>query len=252
MGMYFFSEVQWNSKGMSFRISRPELVNRLCHLIVVWPWASHFVFSALFPSSISDGMCGQRFWWQIEKLSLSVIRKHQQRTRESFSKPRRQHHLPQSPSKSVHHYFQHDADSSWSSALALVIGFVVSLRTWRKLPSQPSSIFKMDFTCPQFLGAASPIPLWSWFNRLAEPGNHWDTWKWVFGIFIFLSGRWALPQMVGARSKWREELQVLGGHKEKDNHSLKVLVTQSCLTLCDPMHQILVSMEFSRQEYWSG
>ena len=45
---------------------------------------------------------------------------------------------------------------------------------------------------------------------------------------------------------------MLGGHKEKDNHSLKVLVTQSCLTLCDPMHQILVSMEFSRQEYWSG
>ena len=36
----------------------------------------------------------------------------------------------------------------------------------------------------------------------------------------------------------------------------KVLVTQSCLTLCDPMdcvaHQGPLSMEFSRQEYWSG
>ena len=30
-------------------------------------------------------------------------------------------------------------------------------------------------------------------------------------------------------------------------------VTQSCLTLCDPIaHQAPLSMEFSRQEYWSG
>ena len=34
---------------------------------------------------------------------------------------------------------------------------------------------------------------------------------------------------------------------------VKVLVAQSCLTLCDPMdHQAPLSMEFSRQEYWSG
>ena len=36
---------------------------------------------------------------------------------------------------------------------------------------------------------------------------------------------------------------------------VKVLVPQSCLTLCDPMnysHQAPLSMEFSRQEYWSG
>ena len=36
---------------------------------------------------------------------------------------------------------------------------------------------------------------------------------------------------------------------------LKVLVTQSCLTLCDPMDcspPALLSMELSRQEYWSG
>ena len=35
-----------------------------------------------------------------------------------------------------------------------------------------------------------------------------------------------------------------------------VLVTQSCPTFCDRMdcaaHQALLSMEFSRQEYWGG
>ena len=33
-----------------------------------------------------------------------------------------------------------------------------------------------------------------------------------------------------------------------------MLVSQSCLTLCDPMDysQAPLSMEFSRQEYWSG
>ena len=37
---------------------------------------------------------------------------------------------------------------------------------------------------------------------------------------------------------------------------VEVLVTQSCLTLCDPMdyvaQQAPLSMAFSRQEYWSG
>ena len=41
---------------------------------------------------------------------------------------------------------------------------------------------------------------------------------------------------------------------------MKVLVAQSCLTLCDPMDrtpspapsQAPLSMEFSRQEYWGG
>ena len=37
---------------------------------------------------------------------------------------------------------------------------------------------------------------------------------------------------------------------------VKVLVTQSCPTLCEPMDYIAcqpsLSMEFSRQEYWSG
>ena len=34
-----------------------------------------------------------------------------------------------------------------------------------------------------------------------------------------------------------------------------VLVAQSCLTLCNPwtvVHQAPLSMEFSKQEYWSG
>ena len=38
--------------------------------------------------------------------------------------------------------------------------------------------------------------------------------------------------------------------------TLCVLVTQLCLILCDPLrtiaHQAPLSMEFSRQEYWSG
>ena len=38
--------------------------------------------------------------------------------------------------------------------------------------------------------------------------------------------------------------------------TLRVLVAQLCMTLCDPMdyiaHQGLLSMEFSRQGYWNG
>ena len=40
-----------------------------------------------------------------------------------------------------------------------------------------------------------------------------------------------------------------------DTHTLRVLVAQSCLTLCDPVdcsRQAPLSMGFSRQEYWSG
>ena len=39
------------------------------------------------------------------------------------------------------------------------------------------------------------------------------------------------------------------------NMKVRVLVTQSCPTLCDPMdctQQAPLSMEFFRQEYWSG
>ena len=30
------------------------------------------------------------------------------------------------------------------------------------------------------------------------------------------------------------------------------LVAQLCPTLCDPMHEVPLSMGFSRQEYWNG
>ena len=42
---------------------------------------------------------------------------------------------------------------------------------------------------------------------------------------------------------------------EPEKNLKAVLVTQSCLTLCDPMdcsHQAPLSIEFSRQKYWSG
>ena len=43
--------------------------------------------------------------------------------------------------------------------------------------------------------------------------------------------------------------------RERDRERERERV-QSCLTLCDPMnciaHQVPLSMEFSRQEYWSG
>ena len=44
--------------------------------------------------------------------------------------------------------------------------------------------------------------------------------------------------------------------EKKMTRNMKVLVTQSCPTLCDPMdcvaHQAPLSMEFSRQEYRSA
>ena len=39
------------------------------------------------------------------------------------------------------------------------------------------------------------------------------------------------------------------------HYYVKVLVTQSCLTLCDPWtvaHQASLSMGYSRKEHWSG
>ena len=52
----------------------------------------------------------------------------------------------------------------------------------------------------------------------------------------------------------------LRGYKNKDKIITELVcqameVTQQCLTLCDPMtiaRQAPLSMEFSRQEYWSG
>ena len=44
------------------------------------------------------------------------------------------------------------------------------------------------------------------------------------------------------------------GTMSYESEKVRVLVVQWCLTLCDPMdvaHQAPLSMEFSRQEYWS-
>ena len=48
---------------------------------------------------------------------------------------------------------------------------------------------------------------------------------------------------------------VRGIAQPKEPMENEVKVIQSCPTLCDPMdctHQATLSMEFSRQEYWSG
>ena len=51
----------------------------------------------------------------------------------------------------------------------------------------------------------------------------------------------------GFRSQ--ESIKVFTGAPQK----VKMLVAQSHLTLCDPTgHQAALSMEFSRQENWSG
>ena len=51
-------------------------------------------------------------------------------------------------------------------------------------------------------------------------------------------------------------IENLGGGGNTQNFlKVKVLVTQLCPTFCNPMdcsHQASLSMEFSRQEYWSG
>ena len=55
--------------------------------------------------------------------------------------------------------------------------------------------------------------------------------------------------------KFKGEIQSFQKRLEK-NHTHKMLVAQLCLTLCDTLwtvaHQVPLSMEFSRQEYWSG
>ena len=64
-----------------------------------------------------------------------------------------------------------------------------------------------------------------------------------------VTGSWEFPLLLADLCPWK------WGEKEK------VLVAQLCPTLCDPMgyfvtpwiaaHQAPLSMEFSRQEYWS-
>lgn len=82
LGTWCFSEAQWSSKCLGFRISRPELVNGLCHLAAVWSWASHFTFSAAFISSVCDGMRHCGLWLQAKEAKLGCCKEaHDQRTR---------------------------------------------------------------------------------------------------------------------------------------------------------------------------
>ena len=60
----------------------------------------------------------------------------------------------------------------------------------------------------------------------------------------------------GGKSMQHRVINVLKStYHQLEKWKVKVLVTQSCPTLCDLMdvaHQAPLSMEFSRQEYWSG
>ena len=63
------------------------------------------------------------------------------------------------------------------------------------------------------------------------------------------------PMVASTRSSERQSCMPLTWDKKQGPISLarnlKVLVAQSCLTLCNPMDCGPLSMEFSRQEYWS-
>ena len=83
--------------------------------------------------------------------------------------------------------------------------------------------------------------------------NYFTTLQWVLSYIDKISHRVTCipyPDPVildGVGAVW--------GTREKVYGSLKVIVTQSCLTLCDPWtvaSQAPTSMEFCRQEYWSG
>ena len=61
--------------------------------------------------------------------------------------------------------------------------------------------------------------------------------------------------MEGARVDWERTVPPLLGYPHLLFLSMKVLVAQSCPTLCNPRDFGLpgsLSMGFSRQEYWSG
>ena len=64
------------------------------------------------------------------------------------------------------------------------------------------------------------------------------------------------PPIVAPRRLWVPKLSDFDPCWSDYTIKVKVKVIQSCLTLCDPSwtvaHQAPLSMEFSRQEYWSG
>ena len=77
----------------------------------------------------------------------------------------------------------------------------------------------------------------------------WATYMCMEPSWSFLyaaTGRDIVPELTAAMIFFKELLLVW---------KVKVSVTQSCPTLCDPMtvaHKVPLSMGFSRQEYWSG
>lgn len=88
IGRYCFSEAPWSSKRLGFRLSRSERVNRLHHLTAVWSWASHFIFSVSFLSSVRNRMSGWGLWLQATEAELrSHEETHHQKSRESGSIP---------------------------------------------------------------------------------------------------------------------------------------------------------------------
>ena len=73
---------------------------------------------------------------------------------------------------------------------------------------------------------------------------------WVAGL-----GRPALKDILGSCSAREMSLHTQRSLQSKAESESESEVTQSCPTLCDPTvvaYQVLPSMGFSRQEYWSG
>ena len=78
---------------------------------------------------------------------------------------------------------------------------------------------------------------------IQEEGHIWDTLEKNLNSHMNCAQRFDGPHG-----------QIIKG-RQKNGVFVCVLVTQSCLTLCNPhtvAHQASLSMEFSRQEYWSG
>ena len=105
---------------------------------------------------------------------------------------------------------------------------------------------------------ASPTRwMWVWVNSgswwwIGRPGVLWfmETQSWPR-----LSNWTELNWTSNSQSILPWPVLPLGNHKSVLLvKRVKALVSQSCLTLCDPMdcsHQASPSMKFSRQEYWS-
>ena len=77
--------------------------------------------------------------------------------------------------------------------------------------------------------------------------------KWVYLFWGSVLGSQFPSFFSSLRTKPAAEDTVLLSPPERNFSKVKWLVPQSCLTLCDPIAcQAPLSMELSRQEYWSG